>query len=190
MARPVDGAEQAGCPAQFLVVEDFLQQAEALRDHQSAEASLQGAEGDEHADALRHGTGGREAGEPGQAEQEHPTAAEDVSKPCPRDQQDGKGQGVGRAQPLDRAGTSAEFAMNRGAGHVHDRDVEQIHGVGGQHHSRHAPAHAVEPRSGGRACDGGGGVHDGFLVRGRSAPLGKASHTVFVTNTVRYVHCT
>ena len=90
-ARPVDGPDQAGCPAQFLVVEDFLQQAEALRDHQGAEASLQGAEGDEHADALRRGAGGREAGEPDQAEQEHPAAAEDVSQPCPRDQQDGEG---------------------------------------------------------------------------------------------------
>jgi hypothetical protein len=29
-----------------------------------------------------------------------------------------------------------------------------------------------------------------FWLEGRSEPPGKASHTVFVTNTVRYVHCT
>ena len=178
-------AEQASCPAQFLVVEDFLQQAEALRDHQRAEASLQGAEGDQHADVRRDGTRGREDGEPEQAEQEHPATAEDVSQPRPRDQEDGKGQRVGSAQPLDRAGTSAEFAVNRGAGDVHDRRVEQIHGVGGQHHGRHDPAQAVGLRSGGRRCGGEGGVHDGFLMRsssGRSARLG-------LTNSVRNEHC-
>ncbi len=56
-------AEQAGGPAELLVVEDLLQQAEALRDHQGAEAALQGPEGDEHAHVRRHGAGGREAGE-------------------------------------------------------------------------------------------------------------------------------
>ena len=143
-------------------------------------------------DALRHrGTGGREDGEPDQAEQEHPATAEDVSQPCPRDQEDGKGQSVGGAQPLDRAGTSAKFAVNRGARDVHDRGVEQIHGVGGQHHGRHDPAHAVELRSGGRAGGGEGGVHDRFLVRGREASRSERPceqclpRTLFVTYTVR-----
>ena len=29
-----------------------------------------------------------------------------------------------------------------------------------------------------------------FWSEGRSEPLGNAVHTMFVTNTVRYVHCT
>jgi hypothetical protein len=29
-----------------------------------------------------------------------------------------------------------------------------------------------------------------FWLGRRSEPLGKALHTVFVTNTIRYVHCT
>jgi len=40
---------------------------------------------------------------------------------------------------LQGAGAAAEVAMDRWSGDVDDRGVEQIHGGGGQHYTRHDP---------------------------------------------------
>jgi hypothetical protein len=142
-------------------VEDLLEQAEALRDHERAEGALQRPEGDEHADGRRGGAGGREQGEPGRADEEQPAAAEDVPESRAGDQQHGKGQGVAGAQPLDGAGPAAEVAVDGGGGDVDDRGVEQVHDIGGQHDGRHDPAQAVGLRA--RGSGDGGGVHEVLL---------------------------
>jgi hypothetical protein len=152
-------AEQAGGLVELgVVVEDLLEQAEALRDHERAEGALERPEGDERAHARRGCRSGGEQREAGRAEEKQAAAAEDVAEPRAGDQQHGKGQGVAGAQPLDGAGAAAEVAVDGGGGDVDDRGVEQVHDVGGQHDGRHDPAQAVGLRA--RGSSDGGGVHE------------------------------
>ena len=74
---------------------------------------MQHPEGDEDTDVGRQGTGGGEEGESDRADQEQPAPAEDVAKPGPGDEQDGKGQGIAGAEPLDGVGPAAEVVMER-----------------------------------------------------------------------------
>ncbi len=147
-------AEQPGGLAELLVVEDLLQHAEPLRDHQCAEAALQRSEGDEHAHVLAEGAGSREQGESRQAEQEHAAAAEDVTEPGACDQQHGEGQRVGGAQPLDGALSATEVQADGRPRDVDDGGVEQVHGVGSEHDERDDPADAAVAgrRVRGRRC--------------------------------------
>ena len=157
IGTPVAGPNRPSRLVEFGVVgEDLLHQAEALGDHERAEGALERPEGDEHADGRRRGAGGREEREACRADEKQPAAAEDVAESCAGDQQDGEGQGVAGAQPLDGVGAAAEVAMDGGTGDVDDRGIEQIHDVGGQHDGRHDPAQAVGLRARGAASAGDG----------------------------------
>ena len=174
-------AEQTEGLVQLVVAEDLLHQAEALGDHERPEGALEHPEGDEHADARRRGAGGREEREPCRADEEQPAPAEDVSESCAGDQQNGKGQGVAGAQPLDGVGAAAEVAMDRGAGDVDDRGVEQIHDVGGQDDGRHDPAQAVGLRAVEVVM---------AAVSMRSSSRTEIEPFQDATYSVRYEHCT
>ena len=126
-----------------LVGKDLLEEAEALRDHQRAEAALKCATDDQQGHRRGCGAGAGEQGEAGEPEQEHPAAAEDVAEPRARDQQHGKRQGVPGADPLQRRRGAAEVVPDRRASDVCDRRVHRVHHVRGHDHDEHDPPEAM-----------------------------------------------
>ena len=86
-----DGPEDAERPAALArVVEGAHQGAQGGRRENGAERALQGACGHEHAERRGSAAERRSEGEPGQADDENPLAAEHVAEPAAEQQQTAK----------------------------------------------------------------------------------------------------
>ena len=158
-----DRAEGGEGAAHLLGREDRLDHAEPLRDEQRAEAALKDAGGDEDVGRRRQRAGDRGQGEPGDADHEHPSAAEDIAQATADDHEHGEGERVARGPPLHGGGAAAELVADGRRGDGDDGAVEQIHDLGDEHDGEHDPAPAVGGRSRvfGREVEVGGGGDGG-----------------------------
>ncbi len=104
----------------------------------------------------------RAHGKDGDAEQEHPPAAEQVTRPCAEQHEAAERQDVGVQHPREGARGEAQVLLDVGQRDVHDGCVQHHHHLGGEDHrqeDRWVPepagnARAWGNRSGGRAAPG------------------------------------
>jgi hypothetical protein len=140
--------------------------------------------------------GRRHQGEAGRADQEEAAAAEHVAEPGAGDQEDGEGEGVAGAQPLQGGVAAAEGGLDRGTGDVDDRRVHQVHHVRRDHHREDEPAQRVECGSELRRGGRGGGFGAGRGGEGLAGHLDllrvwtnsdeqRSLRTMYVANDVR-----
>ncbi len=142
-------------------------------------------------DVRRHGASGREDGEAEQAEQEHPAAAEDVARA-------GRRRSAARRRPgcRRRSATGSCWPRRRARGGWTGRRRSRSWRRAGPwcwRPARRPPRSSAGRRPApGRRGDGRrSGFHGGLLgQRWPRAGPARARRTMFVTNTVRYVHCT
>ena len=135
-------------PAQVLGREHDLHQGQALRDHDRPEQALQQAGDDQEDDIGGETAGQRGQGEAGHAEQEQPTAAEQVPEPARGDQAEREGRGVGAQHPLHGHLAAAEVRADGRAGQVGHAGVDQVHDVGDNHDDQDEPCAAQRQRAG------------------------------------------
>jgi hypothetical protein len=155
--QPHHRAERRERAAHLLRREDVLDDAEALRDQQRAEAALQHARRDE---GLRRGgerAGRRREREARDPDEEDPAAAEHVAEPPSDDEEDAERERVPGGPPLHRGRAAAELGADCGGGDRDHRAVEQVHDLGDQHDGQDDPAPAVGGRVVGERPDGAGG---------------------------------
>ncbi len=103
------------------------QDRERRRRHEGGPEPLERARPDQQ--LLRLGQAGQERGAREQREprQEDPASAEQVAQPAAQEQEATQEQAVRDHHPLQRALVHVELPLDRGQGHVHDRDVEDHH---------------------------------------------------------------
>ena len=138
--------------------------------------ALQDARADHHRLVLGEPAEQRGDREHGDADDEHPAAAEDVAEPAAEQQQAAEGERVGVHHPRQAAPAEAEVGLDVGQRDVHDGAVEHDHQLGAADdgEGEAEPAGSRRCRLGRRgrelACGGGGhGVRSS-----RSKKVGKS----------------
>ena len=150
-----DRAEDAEGPAPLArVLKGADQGAQGGRREDGAERALQRPRRDQH----REGDGGAAEsggeGEPGQARDEDPFAAEHVADPAAQQQQAAESQGVGRHHPLPVAVGKAQRTLSGRQRDVHDGGIQDHHELRHGDHDQDQPAPL---HGGGRAVGRGRG---------------------------------
>jgi hypothetical protein len=187
-----DQAERRGEPehravggerlAALFAGEDRAEGREELRDHHCRRRSLKDAGHDQLPRAL-----GQPAGEAGHAEQRDPAeedalAPELVAEAAGDDQRRREGEHVGGDDPLELGPARPQVAADRRQGDVHDREVDQVHHRGADHHGGGEPSPRIGVGRRGGVVRRGGPFHGSPVVSGapraaariRGAPLDPA----------------
>ena len=87
------------------------------------------------------------AAKPCQPEHEELAPPQQVAGPAAQQQEAAEREGVAAHDPLEVLGREAEVGLDRGQGHVHDRDVEDHHQVGDAQDREGLPAVRVGARA-------------------------------------------
>ena len=123
-------------------------------------------------------------GEDRDADQEHPAAPEEISRPRPEEEEPAEGEDVGVDHPGKRAGREPEALLNVREGDVHDRRVQHHHQLSGEDH-RQQDRSATEPVS--RTL--GQGKRESETCRGRDRGARGQGRIGALTTTFPLVIC-
>ncbi len=110
------------------------EEGEGARRSQRGTDALYGAGTEERPPAHSQATDERAQREDGDAEQEHPTAPEEVTRPCAEEQEPSKGEDVGVDDPRECAAREAQTPLDVRKRDIHDGGIEHHHQLGGEDH--------------------------------------------------------
>ena len=124
--RGRDG-QDAGGPNPLGRGEDPEEHGHADRRQHAAACALEDPEDDELGHVLCQAAEHRPHGEDDDGDHEDPLPSEAVAQPARRRDEDGQADQVGDDDPVDRGRGDVEVTTDGGQGHVHDRDVHDVH---------------------------------------------------------------